>query len=149
MHMTNANKVKGDAFERALREYLRECDAVVDRTRAGYARDAGDLHVGRDGTLPRAILQAKNVRAWRLPEWLAEAEEQRREAGAVHGAVVVKRRGMADPAQQYVVMTMADWALLASWAGLTRGGPALDPVSEARRVAESDAWIGRSDDQAG
>lgn len=120
--MTNANKVKGDSFERSIRDYLTGLGFVAERTRAGYARDAGDLHIGRRGTRPRAILQAKNVRAWTLGVWLIGLAQQRKEAGALHGALVIKRRGIANPGEQYIVMTVDEWAHLAHRAELHREG---------------------------
>lgn len=117
--VTNANKDKGDKFERSIRDHLAAYGVTVERTRAGYARDAGDLHIGRDGTQPRAILSAKNRRTWAVAQWLRELEEQRVEARAVHGALVVKRPGISDPGQQYVIMTVNDWRWLAGHADLT------------------------------
>lgn len=125
--MTSSQKAKGDAFERAIRDHLVSLGVAAERTRAGYARDAGDLHVGRDGTRPRAILQAKNFARLRFPEWLAELPAQIREAGALHGALVVKRTGVAAPGRQYVVMELDDWALLVKRAGLADGEPPAHP----------------------
>lgn len=119
--MTNANKVKGDAFELSITRYLvsRGLDAV--RTRAGYERDYGDVHIRRSAmsVWPSAILQAKNHRAWKLAEWMRALPAQVAEAKALHGALVVKRPGVSAPGAQYVVMELDAWLDLLRQAGLS------------------------------
>ena len=119
--MTNANKAKGDTFERSITNYLvaRGIDAV--RTRAGYERDYGDIHIRRADTSvwPSAILQAKNHRTWKLAEWVRGLARQVEEAKALHGALVVKRPGISAPGAQYVVMELDEWLSLLRAAGLT------------------------------
>ena len=118
--MTNANKVKGDSFERSITNYLvaRGIDAV--RTRAGYERDYGDIHIRRAATSvwPSAILQAKNHRTWKLAEWVRGLTRQTAEAKALHGALVVKRPGISAAGAQYVVMELDAWLALLERAGL-------------------------------
>lgn len=120
--MTNANKVKGDSFERSITNYLvaRGIDAV--RTRAGYERDYGDIHIRRAETSvwPSAVLQAKNHRTWKIAEWLRELPRQITEAKALTGALVVKRPGVSDPGAQYVVMELEEWMSLIRAAGLSQ-----------------------------
>lgn len=108
--MTNPNKVKGDVFERAVRDHAEARGHRAEKTRAGYARDAGDIHLlYPSGPGVRAILQAKNHRTWCLPEWLRDLLGQRAEAKALHAALVLKRRGVADPGKSYVVITLDDY----------------------------------------
>lgn len=115
----NANKVKGDAFERALRDYLLAAGFPVERTRAGYARDHGDLHISpRLGRGPAVIVQAKNHARMCLPEWLTQLAEQTADAGADHGVLVVKRRGVGDPGRSYAVLELADLLDLLRAAGI-------------------------------
>jgi hypothetical protein len=127
--VTNPNKIKGDKFELALREHCRAAGFDADRTRAGYARDHGDIHLAAGVSGPRVIVQAKNHREMRLFEWLREVAEQRDAAGAEHGFVVVKRPRVGDPGRQYAVLEL-DWLLALlreagygaspdSWKGLT------------------------------
>jgi len=42
--MTNPSKDKGDAYERTIVDYLRNCGFRADRTRAGWTDDRGDIH---------------------------------------------------------------------------------------------------------
>lgn len=139
--MSNPNKIKGDSFERSIRDHLAAYGVTVERTRAGYARDAGDLHIGRDGTKPRAILSAKNRRTWAVAQWLRELEAQRIEARAVHGALVIKRPGVSDPGQQYVVMTVNDWRWLAEEADLIGTDQAIAPPSCGHWVPGEDGQV--------
>jgi len=100
--MTNPNKRKGDRAEAAARDWYRtHGHPGTERTRAGYTRDAGDLHLG-----PGAMAQVKD---WSRPawsEWLAQVAEQKAEARADVAWLVVKRRGIGDPGQWLAVMTV-------------------------------------------
>jgi hypothetical protein len=102
--MTSTQKAKGDAWERAVRDH---CQANgfpwTERTRAGYARDHGDLHLVPG---PAVIGQAKNYARINLPEWLAQLAEQITDSGAEHGFLAVKRRGVADPGRSYAVLEL-------------------------------------------
>ena len=115
--MSNPNKVRGDVFERVLRDHLAETGFTVARTRAGYERDHGDIHVLGDGHGPTVIVQAKNQRAHALGEWLAGTVLQRDQAGARHGVLVVKRRGIGAAGRQYAVMELDDLLALLREAG--------------------------------
>ncbi|MBM4496211.1 hypothetical protein GS426_11240 [Rhodococcus hoagii] len=91
--MSNPNKAKGDRAERAVRDYLRANGFPhCERTRAGYTRDAGDLHPA-----PGLTVQVKDRAQYAWPEWLRQLDEQRDEAKADHAVLVVKRRGLGDP----------------------------------------------------
>lgn len=115
--MVHPNKRRGDRFEIAVREHCREAGFDADRTRAGYARDYGDIHLAATPAGPRLILQTKNVREPRWSEFVRETEEQREAAGAEHGAAVVKRRGVGDVGQSYVVQTLDEYLEMARRAG--------------------------------
>lgn len=113
--MSNPNKIKGDAFERAVQDYLQANGFPwTEKTRAGYARDHGDLHL----TPTRAVIgQCKNHARHNLPEWLAQLAEQTTDAGAQHGFLAVKRRGVADPGRSYAVMELSALVRLLREAG--------------------------------
>lgn len=102
--MTSTQKAKGDRFESAVRDHCRTHGFPwTERTRAGYTRDHGDLHLVPG---PAVIVQAKNCRTWRLAEWVAELAEQQHAAGAEHGVLVVKRPGVGDPGRAYAVLEL-------------------------------------------
>jgi len=102
--MTSTQKAKGDRFEAAVRDHCRDHGFPwTERTRAGYERDHGDLHLTPG---PGAILQAKNCRTWRLAEWATELAEQQEASGAEHAALVVKRPRVGDPGKAYAVLEL-------------------------------------------
>jgi hypothetical protein len=103
--MPSANKNKGDRFERAVQDHIQANGFPwCEKTRAGYARDHGDLHL--DPVTRHVIAQAKNHARLALPEWLAQLEQQTAESGARHGFLIVKRRGLTDPGRSYAVMEL-------------------------------------------
>jgi hypothetical protein len=121
--VSNPQKNKGDVFERVIRDHLADGGFAVSRTRAGYERDHGDLHILGDGHGPTVIVQAKNHRAHALGEWLTHTALQREHAGAKHGVLVVKRRGVGSPGRQYAVMELDDLLALLREAGYAGGEP--------------------------
>ena len=65
----------------------------TERTRAGYTRDFGDLHLS-----PGALVQVKDCQVLRWSEWFTDLEEQIDGHGADVGFLMVKRPRMG-PAQ--------------------------------------------------
>lgn len=113
--LSNPNKVKGDTFERAVQAYLRVSGFPwCEKTRAGYERDTGDLHLVPG---PAVIAQVKNRAKWDVPSWLAQVHVQVANARASHGLLIVKRPRVGDPAKSYVVMELADVVRLLQEAG--------------------------------
>ena len=74
---------------------------------AGTARSEGDI----DG-IPGVCIEVKNEKRIDLPGYLRELEVEMKNAKAWAGAVIVKRRGSADPADWYAVMPAQKWAEL-------------------------------------
>jgi hypothetical protein len=109
---TSAKKA-GNAFETLVANYLaaRLDDRIERRAKTG-AKDRGDVggvrHMGQ-----RLVIECKDYGGRLLPgEWLAEAETERMNDGALAGLVVAKRRGETDPAAQYVLLSLGDFAAL-------------------------------------
>ena len=100
--MTNPNKAKGSQWERDVVAYLRANGFPYAERRfgAGQQNDKGDI-VG----IPGVTIEAKNHAKFALSDWLAQAEEERKNAGNKFGVVVVKRRGKS-AGEGYVVMTL-------------------------------------------
>ena len=114
--MANPNKAKGDQFEWDLIKVandplgrLAEARLIVERTRAGYERDEGDLLVLTPDRQRLATLQAKNRRERKWSEWLAATERQRVTARARFAALVVKRNGIGDVGRSYVISTVTGY----------------------------------------
>lgn len=119
--MPNANKRKGDTFERTMRDYFRIAGFPhAERTRAGYQRDAGDIHMDPEpavGLGPGVICQCKNVVTPKWSEWLVGLQAQIEEARADIGFIAWKRRGVGWPGDQLAVMPMEQFTDLLRLAG--------------------------------
>lgn len=113
--LPNRMKQKGDRAEVAARDTLRELGFQwTERTKAGYARDTGDLHL-----IPGVIAQVKDVATPRWTEWIEGLHDQINNAGADHGFLIWKRRGFGETrAREWLaVMTLEQMALLLRRAG--------------------------------
>lgn len=105
-------KKAGTAFERSVADYLATTvdDRIDRRVKTGTA-DKGDIaglrHQGH-----RVVIEAKNVSRINLAGWAKEADAERANDDALAGIVVHKRHGIADPAQQWVCMTLAELVAL-------------------------------------
>ena len=110
--MTNPQKQKGSAYERSIVQYLRDNGFTVDRTRAGWSDDRGDIH-GIDGF----TWECKNHKALNLAGWINELHDECRNAGTSLGAVVHKKRGSTDGAEQYATLPLGMLVQLLKEAG--------------------------------
>ncbi len=99
--MPNPQKNKGSAYERLIRDYLNANGFSVDRTRAGWADDRGDLH-GVSGF----TWECKNHKSMALSTWVGELLVECSNARTDLGAVVHKRRGVTDPGEQYATLPL-------------------------------------------
>lgn len=102
----NRAKIKGSAYERLVVNYLREEGFSVDRTRAGWADDRGDVHGlhGPDGK--PFVIECKNHKSMDLAGWLGELDRECAAASADLGCVVHKRRGAVSGADQYATLPL-------------------------------------------
>jgi hypothetical protein len=102
-------KAAGSRFERAIADCLaHHVDDRVDRRVKTGAKDRGDIaglrHMGG-----RIVLELKDYGGrYLLGPWLREAEIERGNDDALAGAVVIKRRGVTEPLDQVVAMTVRD-----------------------------------------
>lgn len=104
--MAHPNKRKGDAAERAARDYLTTVWPTI-KTRAGFNDDLGDLIC--DTPSGRLVVQVKDVATPRWQEWFTQLADQvetcRRESErpVIGGILLWKTRGTADPARWRVI----------------------------------------------
>ena len=101
----NKNKNKGSAYERSIVDYLRSVGFTVDRTRAGWTDDRGDIH-GVAGPGGPFTFECKNHRTLDLPAWYRELDVEIANNGGSVGAVIHKRHGVTDAAEQHVSLPL-------------------------------------------
>lgn len=98
----------GTRFERSIADYLAATvDDRIDRRPKTGAHDKGDIGGVRVHG-KRVVLELKDWATLKLGVWVKEAEVERVNDGALAGFVVHKRRGVADPGDQYVTGTLRD-----------------------------------------
>lgn len=115
--MVNRNKIKGDKAERATKAALARLGFPwTEKTRAGYERDAGDLHLVPG---PAVIAQVKAWATYAWAEWFTGLAAQIEQSGADHGFLVLRRPGMSDErGEEFIVaMRLRDFTRLLRSAG--------------------------------
>jgi len=108
--VTNPQKQKGSAYERLIVDYLKEHGFDAERTRAGWSDDRGDIHGVSHSSFGPFTIECKNQKSMDLSGWLGELERERHANGGQLGAVVHKKRGQTDAAQQYASLPL--WMLV-------------------------------------
>ena len=104
-------KAAGTKFEQDVATYLRLAlhDERIERRARNGNKDRGDIsgliHMGG-----RIVVECKNTTRTNLAGWATEAEVERGNDDAVAGIVVHKRHGKGQPGDQWVTMTLADFA---------------------------------------
>ena len=105
-------KKAGSSFERSTADYLAAVvDDRIDRRVKNGAKDRGDVGGVRIHG-KRIVLECKNTAKTSLGTWANEAEIERGNDDALMAAIVHKRHGKGQPADQWVTMTLADFAAL-------------------------------------
>ena len=102
--MTNPQKIKGSAYERLIVTFLRAWGFLVDRTRAGWTDDRGDVHGLLHPTLGAFTIECKNHKTMALSGWMDELDREIAANGGGLCAVVHKRRGHTNAEDQYATL---------------------------------------------
>lgn len=107
-------KKAGAWFERSIADCLATelVDDRIDRRVKAGAKDRGDIAGLRTSYGSRIVAECKNVAKLNLAGWINEADIERGNDDALVGVVIHKRRGVADPLEQYVSMTVRDLVAL-------------------------------------
>lgn len=105
-------RTAGSRFERSIADCLAALvDDRIDRRVKTGSKDRGDIgglrHMGG-----RLVAECKDVTKLALGTWVREAEVERGNDDAIAGLVIHKRRGTADPLEQYVTCTVRDLVAL-------------------------------------
>lgn len=118
--MTNRNKARGDAEERAVLAILRNNGFPhAERTRPGRLEDQGDIFVTRTtGLTPGVIAQTKNVRTPVWSEWMEQLAQQKARSGALIAFLThrITRRG-GKPPIRLAIMPLDEFCTLLRMAG--------------------------------
>lgn len=108
-------KQAGARFERAVADHLAAAlsDDRIDRRVTTGAKDRGDIGGLRTRGGDRVVVEAKDYGGQLKPgPWVKEAQIEAGNDDAAIGVVVAKRRGTASPGEQFVLMTLDDFAYL-------------------------------------
>lgn len=106
-------KAAGARHERIVADYLRDrYDDRVDRRVKTGSKDRGDIEGLRTRDGRRLVLEVKNTARVDLAGWARELEAEIENDGALTGATVHKRHGVADPAKQWVTLTLEQFVWL-------------------------------------
>lgn len=105
-------KKAGSSFERSAADYLAAVvDDRIDRRVKNGAKDRGDIGGVRIHG-QRIVLECKNTAKTSLGPWATEAEIERGNDDALAGVIVHKRHGKGKPEDQWVTLTLADFAAI-------------------------------------
>lgn len=107
-------KAAGARMERVVADYLKVAlsNEFIDRKVKTGSKDTGDIGGVRTLEGYRVVVEVKDCATLSIPEWMREAEQEAINDSAICGVVVAKRRGISDPAQQLVCMTLGHLAAL-------------------------------------
>ena len=111
--MTRSNRsarAAGSRFEKSIADALawHLKDDRIERRVTNGARDRGDIASVRTRDGQRLVVECKDHARLELGRWVTEAHYEAINDNAVAGMVVHKRRGTADPLEQYVTLTLGD-----------------------------------------
>lgn len=107
-------KAAGARFERVVADFLAtHLDDRIDRRVKTGAADKGDIGGVRLPDGRKVVIEAKDYGGrLQASTWLTEAQTEATNDDAALGVVVAKRRGTTNPADQFVLMTVADLTTL-------------------------------------
>jgi len=112
--MTSAAKRKGSQYERDVVKWLVTMGYPCAERAYGAGRhdDVGDI----DG-INGVVIECKNEKAIRIPQYLRELENEMTHADAETGVVLIKKRGTSNISESYAVMPAELWVNLLKQAG--------------------------------
>jgi len=110
----STQRAKGTRLEKLTAEYLaaRLGDDRIERRAGNGANDRGDITGVRTPLGERVVVEVKNHARLDLAGWAAEVAVEKGNDDAPCGVIVHKRHGRGRAADQWVTMTLADFAVL-------------------------------------
>jgi Holliday junction resolvase len=112
--VSSAAKRKGSQYERDVVKWLKSYGFECAERAYGAGRhdDVGDID-GIDGV----VIECKNEKSFRIPQYLRELENEMTHADAETGVVLMKKRGTSNVSESYAVLPAWLWADLLKQAG--------------------------------
>jgi hypothetical protein len=108
--MVNRPKIAGTNFETLMTNYFKQTWPTAYRPAQTGKNDTGDIN-----GMPLPI-ECKNVKTLAIPQWLRECEREALNAQAIACPLVIKRRGITDPAKQlFVTEAWVGVELMLAW----------------------------------
>ena len=107
-------KQAGSSFERLIADALRDAlgNEFIDRRVKTGAADRGDIG-GVRAHGQRVMVETKNYGGQiKAAEWLREVEVQTGNDDALAGVAIIKKRGVTDPMDQFVLMDVRNFVAL-------------------------------------
>lgn len=106
-------KKAGTHMETLVVDYLASAldDDRIERRAKNGAKDRGDIG-GVRCVSGRVVIECKNTTKLELGVWAAETEIERGNDDAAVGVIAHKRHGKGQARDQWVTMTLADFAVL-------------------------------------
>lgn len=106
-------KKAGTFMETSVAGYLAECvDDRIERRARNGVKDRGDIGGVRSLSGERIVLEVKNTSRIALGAWWSEVVVEKVNDSAPVGAIVHKRHGKGAAAEQWVTLTLRDFARL-------------------------------------
>ena len=131
-------KKAGTAFETLVAEYLamKLADIRIERRAKTGAKDRGDIAGVLTVAGGAVVIECKNTSRDNLPQWIKEAEIERKNDDEVTGRTVAgvvahKKHGSNKAGEQYVTMTLETFVTL-----LEGGSPNSRFVDTAKEVGK-------------
>jgi hypothetical protein len=91
------SKQKGTLAETAVVELLKEVWPMAERRALSGINDKGDI-----AGIPKIVIEVKNQKSYKIPEWLNETKVEKANAEADLGILVIKPNGVG-------VSRVSDW----------------------------------------
>ena len=128
-------KNAGTAMETLVATYLAAAlnEDRIERRRQSGAKDRGDIAGVRTALGERVVVEVKDYGGRvEVGPWLNEAAIEAGNDDAPVGVVVAKRRGTTNPADQIVLMTLGDLAVLLGAQNNPHTPEAIKTIAETR-----------------
>jgi Holliday junction resolvase len=110
--VSNPKKAKGTAAETAVVNYLKKTWDTVERRPLAGSADKGDI-----SGIANVCIEVKDHKKMVLSGWIKELDEEMKNAQALTGAVIHKKRGTLNVGEWYATMPVEVYVNLLIEAG--------------------------------